>query len=237
MSAETDTFKIGSTVYPMDDGYLSGNSTLQDMDPVIFAALKYFSSVLQTYLGSRWNRVAPTSLANKIVNHKLPYAPSINAFESAARFPMLSIYRVSSTIDEKSISYSQITSQLKLAYVLPPYEAGTFEKMNPFLYSVAKVISDRCGAGKDGYFNSGEEVWNEIELQSIRVVRFEFGDLPNENSNLYFPTLSMDIECREIWKPVDDAYDALAGVDLAEDITDTVEETVADFVEISKELI
>lgn len=241
MSLENSTFQFGDTVYPLDiDGYQDGYSLLHDVDSGIFKALEFFKSVLDTHLLNRWKRetaaVNLSSINGSLVATKIPYDPMVYSLEESFKFPLLAVYRTADDITEHSTSYYKTTSIWKCLYIMPPMSTSQFERLAPMLKAVSDVIINRIELGSDGYYNSGERVWLSSGISSIGVIRREFGNIPGDKSNLFFPTVSMDIMVKETLTPLSNAFSPLSSVAISEDLASTNTVTLADVVQILKEI-
>jgi hypothetical protein len=233
MSKESQTFAFGSAIYPLD-GY-SSNSLLRDADFPIYITLEFFKSVLDTYLLQRWTAEATTAglttISSSLVGSKLPYDPFVFNLEESFKFPILSVFRTTEDFTEHSIQYYQGSSVWKALWILPPLSPAQYERLQPILKGVSDTLKNRTEIGFDGYYNSGEQVWKTCNVASISVANRAFGNIPNDKTSLYFPTVAMDINVTETKLPVSGAFDNLTGTDINEDLADSQASTLADVVD------
>lgn len=196
-----------------EDGYFSvaavnspltastANSLLRDADPAIFFLLDFYAGVIGLHLGARWN--AEVTLAGRpdlvglSVADKVPFDPVPYFQENQYKFPLLAAFRKNETYEWKTASFYHITSTLNVLWVLPPVTAGQAERMNPFRAHVARTLVDRSSFGYDTNYNAGELVWREAGIEKIVMKGSQYGNIPDVNSDLYLPTVLMEVEMTE----------------------------------------
>lgn len=235
MALERGTFQWGGTVFPVATG--TGNSALQDLDPAIFYALDFWSTVLQAHLGARWQVEATNQnradIAAAIVQDKKPYDPADYLNETQVKFPLLAVYRVSSKDRELTAVWEHTESVWNVDYVLPPMTAGELENIGPFLFAVFRVLVQRTTNGADPSYQSNAQVWS-ASFAGIEEVAFESCEVGNWKSaaGLTFPTMHAVFRCVERQKVPAGAFDPLNGTDISENLVSSDGTTITNVVQI-----
>lgn len=232
MALERATFKWAGTTYPLTTA--GGNTALRDADPAIYYLLDYWTTVLQTYLGDRWaaemaalGTDAPPNLSpTLLVADTLSFDPLPHLTSEQLKFPLLSAYRLRHDDIEHSLSLFRTDIELRVAWTLPPLSAGQAERLMPILKAVADVLRDRTLEGGDASYQSGARVMAlaglmECGFRGARYASLIAGDM-------FFPTIDMVGQATERNMPVDGAFDALAGADVAIDNVDELAGTATD---------
>lgn len=194
------------------------NSSLQDLDPVLFKIIDFYTQIIKLHLGARWDSecvlLGRTDLIGLIVNQTLPYSPLPLKTENQFRFPLLFVDRKSESYEFKTISYDHITSKLDVVFMLPPQTSEGMERLSPFLTHICRVLVNRTKEGKDSNINNGELYWQEAGLEQIGFVKCIRGEIPNISSNTVFPSIVMELEVVERMMPILTNFDNLLGIDV-----------------------
>lgn len=215
-STEDGYFDIGGTASPVTSSLT--NSLLFDADPSLYYMCSFLNGVIQLQIGPRWNaevvRAGLSELDGYSVNEVLPYDPFRNGLskQNSWRFPLLAIYPRSSSYDFKTVTWYEIARDFELIFCLPPLNSEQYEYLHPFLQYVEKVILDRTLQGVDTNFNNGEQPWKLSGLEKISLVKSSYGNIPYQ-TNLSFPTISMQLQVWERRMPSPDNYEDFTGVD------------------------
>lgn len=192
-------FKYGNVQSPLD-GY-DGYSSLIKLDPCLYYMLDYYSTTITSHTRNAWNYycniLGKTELINKPVAYNLPYDPLPFEQSTFFEFPLLAIYRQSNKYEYKTFVYDHIISKFNLIYVMPPLDAASTEVLYPFLTHIARIIQDKTESNADPTYSNNENVWIKTGIEQIKVLSAEFGKIPNINSNMHFPALSIEIEAIE----------------------------------------
>lgn len=233
------TFNYGGVSFPLAADGAERVSLLKDADPVIYWALRFYESVLNTHIGARLvleaNAVeAPIQSA---VAYTTPLDPIPWLLEEHFRFPLLALYRISSKNSLHTINWSKQTTKLGLAYILPPLTAGQAENIVPILSTVPLVIANRTEQGFDPAFMSGAQVWSGAfaGLQDIdAAVEGEFGMFPGLN-DLAFPAWTGTIMVNERQMSATD-LSAFVAANVNHDLVTTGATTITDFVSFKSDV-
>lgn len=210
-------FTVGGTQNPLTS--LLTNTLLQDADPSLFYILKYYTGVLQLDIEPRWNAcISGAGLADLdgyLPNQVLPYDPFRTKIspQNSWRFPLLAVYPVSTDYEFLTTTWFHLKRKFELLFSLPPLNSEQYEYLYPFLQLVEKVIVDRTLNSYDSNFNSGELVWKEAGLEKISIVgNSKYGSIPLD-TNIYLPTLLMNIVVVERRMPDYRGTSAITGFD------------------------
>ncbi len=241
------SFKHGGVTYPLpaEDSGLGGTgaSLLRDCDPAIFYALEYYASVINTHVGTRLVAEAVAAGHDKIlsaVGETLPVNPENWLTSEHIRFPLLSLYRKSSTfriIGQRKFS----THVLELAYVLPPMNAGEAEKLLPILHAVEVLLDNRTEQGFDPSYTpstptgtAGESPWSASRAGVARVgITASTTGAYTPTADLFFPAVVMTVEMEERSEAVLSELEAYEGSDITEDFAAPDGTTIPDFLEVT----
>ena len=216
----------GYVVYPATNpGSLS---VLQVLNPPLFWALDFFTNCIQNNLGALWNQavasLGSTELAGlPIVNYSLPYNPMPGFQQHQGKFPMLAIYEYKTHFEFKTLVYEHEESVWKVAYILPPLTDGQKEVLQPFLKAVRDVLQLKAIYGRDTLYKSNLQVWDASVsgIEKVRVVDAIISDLPPPDlmkSDLYFPTLVLDLHVWVCQTSQPSWFQSLSGVDLTQNL-------------------
>jgi hypothetical protein len=216
---ENGYFQVANVLSPLTSS--TTNSLLYDADPCLYRIIQYFSGVLILHMQSRWNaevvKSGRSDLIDKMVNEVIPYDPLPLATDTQFRFPLLSAYRTSESYEWKTIAWYHVTSEMNILYILPPLTSDQTEGLYPFLTHAARTLVDRTEETLDSNFNSGELVWQEAGLEEIKITSCTYGKIPGLknglNSNIYFPTVSLTLQCIEKRMPVAANFELFNGMD------------------------
>lgn len=238
------SFKHGGVTYPLpaEDSGIGGTgaSLLRDCDPAIFYALEFYRSVLGTHIGTRLVAEALAAGHEKILSavaETLPVNPEPYLTSEHIRFPLLSLYRKSSTfriIGQRKFS----THTMELAYVLPPMTAAEAEKLLPILHAVEVLLDNRTEQGFDpGYTPStptgtaGEGPWGAARAGVSRVgITASTTGAYTPTADLFFPAVVISLEMEELSEAVLSELQTFSGADIHEDVV-TEGTTTSDFVQ------
>ncbi len=220
------SFKSGGSSFPLDDS--TANSLLRDADPAIFYGLEFFKSILETHLSDRWLAELTASSSEQItsiVGDTLPLNPEAYLSEEHITFPLLALYRKSSTF--RFLGHRKLsTDELDCVYVLPPLHAAEAEKLLPILRAVTAVIDNRTELGWDpGYTPSsptgtaGEQVWAAARagLARVEVMSAQYGGYA-PSPDVFFPAVIIPMRMEERSDPDLTELATFDGLDAAIDL-------------------
>ncbi len=244
--SDFQSFKHGGVTFPLpleDDGLGgTGASLLRDCDPAVFFALEYYASVITTHAGARLVADAAAAGQEKIVSavaETLPCNPENWLTSEHIRFPLLSLYRKSSTfriIGQRKFS----THVLELAYVLPPMTAAEAERLLPILHAVEVLLDNRTEQGFDPSYTpstpagtAGESPWGASRAGVAKVgITASTTGAYTPTADLFFPAVVMTLEMEERSEAVTSELGAFTGADIHEDLTPADDTAITDFVQI-----
>lgn len=224
-------FNYGATTYPLAP---VGTTLLQDVDPALYQALSFFESVLLSYLAARIGNLSTLGVGLPFttpVKSKVPYDPAPYLQELQAQFPLLAVYRVSDEYADHTVTWPHRIGRWKAQLVLPPLSAGQMEMVYPILKASGDVLQDRIENTMDPGYLAGAAVWALAGLESIKLVGGTYGRW-DAGGNLVFQTATWDLIVKEIVRPPPaGTFQALAGIDTAEDLASPIAPTLNDLVD------
>lgn len=228
---EYGVFKIGNTQYPLATG--TGNSLLQDVDLPVYYFLDYFASELNTYAGARWTETMtkaklitqmPSIVGMKFPNNPFPYLQ-----DTEIKFPLLSVYRVDGKYTEKTISFSRTTTNLEIAWVLPPLTMSQMEIAGPFLEVVEKVLYNRSEVAADPNYKSNLDWGDATGFDWIQMTDYNRMMIPHTKTNLPMEAVVMKLSMRERDNfNITGQFEPLTGVDTEIDLINNPNDTPPD---------
>lgn len=226
--------------YPLQTN--GSNTLLRDADPAIFYALEFYKQCIETHVGDRLLQEASEAGADMIaaaVAETLPLNPEPFLTEEHIKFPLLAVYRKSSTfryVGQRKLS----VDEMDIAYVLPPMEAGEAERLLPILKAVMAVIDSRTEQGFDPAYTpttptgtAGEVVWkaDRAGLARVEVTGVSYGGY-TPTPDLYFPAVVLSAKYEERHDYVMSELQVTTGVDATLDLKDPTDgTTVSDVVQ------
>lgn len=215
------------------------NTLLQDADPVVYWALQFYASVLATHMGARLLQEAAGVNApiTQAIAFTTPLDPLQWALEEHFQFPLLALYRVSAKSSYRTYNWSQQTTKLGIAYILPPLTAGQAEAIAPILATIPIILANRTEQGFDPAFQNGAKVWSGAfaGLQDIDApVEGSFGMLPGLE-DLAFPSWTGFITVNERQMAETD-FSAFVAADTHLDLVNAGQTTVTDFVQLASDV-
>jgi hypothetical protein len=193
------SFQVGAFVSPLTAA--TTNALLDDADPAIAVTLAYYAACLQTHLGARWDaevvKAGLPALAGAMTTLAIPYDPIPFLTSAALVPPFLALYTVSETPVELTRHHYRLAAEWKLLLVLPTLTPAQYLQLSPFLRAAAKVLLDRTEQGYEPTYQSGARFAIAAGLEQIRIDRTSYGNIQGATTNLFFPTLGMDITACE----------------------------------------
>ncbi len=213
MAAYTE-FKFGTTVFPLVSPGADG-TLLSTCDASLEAALDYWEAMLNRYLGTALIDVCSSAFApiTSNVAYKTPIDPTEIMREVQLQFPLLAVWRKSSTIDERTANWDVKASRWGVAYVLPPLSGGQLERISPVLNAVESILINRTRQAFDPTYLDGAQIWKNagidtISFRSSSFGRFEFGD------NMDFHAWTAELDVDERVTPYTGGLNPLTGSDI-----------------------
>ena len=195
-------FQSGSVVYPLPTA--TGNTALQDIDPVLYRMIEFYKGVLPLHLGAYWNQcVTQVGRADLLnidwlnVGQAIHYAMPLLKSQAQYRFPLLSVFRDTERYQHLSIPKYETNANIQVIFALPPWAIEQLDVMDPFLKAVSNIILDRTFVGYDTNFNNGEPVWTESGLELIRIVKSQYGQLPSLGGEIQCRSVAITLEVHE----------------------------------------
>lgn len=232
------TFVYGGVSFPLTT--TGSNTLLKDADPVVYWALQFYASVLTTHMGARLIIEANAAQAPVLaaVAMSTPQDPVPWLQENHFAFPLLALYRISGTNNYRTVNWSQQTTKLGVAYILPPLTAGQAENLVPILSTVPLIIANRTEQGWDPGFQSGAKVWSGAfsGLGEIHApVEGQFGMFPGTGDTA-FPAWTGTITVNERQMAETD-FSALEAVDAHVDLVNSGQTTITDYVAFKSDIV
>lgn len=204
---EAQSFYYGGVDFPLTAS--ADNSLLRDADPAVYYALEFFAQMITTHLGDRLLAEAAACGATDItaaVAESMPIDPAQFLTEEHFKFPLLSLYRESTSYKYLTTKRRVAIHKLKLAYVLPPVRAGQAERLLPILHAVGLLIDQKATQGADPAYTptsptgtAGEFVWSTPRTAVAKVeVKDSATGAYQISNDLFFPSVLMSIEMWEL---------------------------------------
>lgn len=235
---ENGTFAVGRVVYPLALAATTGQTLLQDADPAVFALLDYFSAALSTYMGARWTEAATAAglsaaQASTPVLQTLCFEPTEYLTQEQVTLPALAVYRMTSNESDKSSGWTATTSDMVVAWVLPPLTPGQMELLWPLTTAVRNILVRVVSQGSDPSYQSGAWQLRDAGIAELDVVSTAFAKWEAVGGkDLVIPSVALRMQLVERLEDVPGAFAAVTGgtvhLDLGEPSGDT---TIVDFVQ------
>lgn len=230
------SFSHGNVTFPLS--VLSGNTLLQDADPILFYLLEYYEACIKKHveprLMSEVSQIGCTLIPSS-VESSAPLSPENFLVDSHFRFPLLAADRKGSKYEFNG-QYKNSVSEIEVSYVLPPLGPGEAERLMPILRAVASVLDNRTEQGMDPSYTptggtAGGLVWSLAGLNKIEVKSVSYGGYaPTEK--LFFPAVVLKVETTEQFDLVNTDFETMAGADVNVDVEDPpTDTTVSDFLQ------
>lgn len=215
-------FQVGQFVSPLVAA--TTNSLLADADPALAVTLAYYQACIATHLGARWDaevtKAGLPTLAGAMTTLAIPYDPIPYLSSAMLQPPFLALYTATEESEELTRGWYHVKSEWKLLYVLPPLTPAQYLELYPFLRAVAKVVRDRTEQGFEPTYQAGARFAVAAGLESIRLGAARYGNIAGATTNLFFPTLDLDITVTER-RMTTPGLDTLTGIDGNVQVVDT----------------
>jgi hypothetical protein len=214
---ENQNFQVGGINFPLATS--TGKSLLQDLDPGLFWLLDYFPSVIQEFLGDRWNQevnaAGRSDLDGYVVHQAISYDPANFLSSNTFEFPLLAVFNTGSTKEYQTITLYREIRQFKLLYIMDPLDSVQTALLHPFLKGVEDVIVNRTLEGVDSNYRDGLPVWMVAGIESIGISNSQINNftLDNKQSNQPFQVLMMNFDIAQIKGYKSGSLEDLAGSD------------------------
>jgi len=222
--------RIGDVDYPVDSTDVTDQQLFSALDPGLDKLLAYFSAYINVELGGAAASVTAGSVwsvarTGTVLSGVQPVASTMweDPRRSALRereltFPILALYRTTSTIEEFTLQLVSETQTWGLDYILGPLDTADARRLLPARTAVKKLIAQairnrshpeyesgalQFGAGKGGF--------NTIAITSAAEDLADFGE---QNQGMEFRGASMVLVTTELDSDADDAYPPLEGASI-----------------------
>lgn len=220
-TTEYSGFAIGNFVAPLTAA--TTHELLQDADPALYATLGFFQAMIATYLGARWDaemtKAGLPALVGQVTTLAIPFDPLPQLQQEGLAPPFLAIFPVDETYAERSRNWGHVIANWKLLFVMPPLTPAQYLQLYPFLRAVGKVIYDRLEQGHDPAWQADALFCAQGGIEQIRITSTRYGSIASLQTELYFPTLDMDLEVMERKMPTP-GQPHFAGIDSTLQTTD-----------------
>lgn len=192
-------FRVGNFVGPLTAD--TTNPLLQDADPALYWTLDYFKSMIQTYLGARWDAqmtlVGLTQYVGKASTAALSFDPLPFLQVSGVQPPILALFPVKDRPAELTRAWYHVVQEWKLLWILPPMDAAQFNQLSSLLRAAGKILQDRIENTLDPSWQSGTPFAQLGGIEEIRMEEIGYGQVPDLSTNLFLPTLFATLQVKE----------------------------------------
>lgn len=192
-------FQVGNFVGPVTASTV--NPLLRDADPAIYYTLDYLQTMIQTYLGARFDaemtRVGLTQHVGKASTTALPYDPIPFLQSSGVQPPFLALYPQMDRPEERTRHWYQLVETWTLLWVLPALDSAQFAQLYSLLRAAGKIIVDRVENTLDPVWNNGTPFAELGGIAEIQLDQLGYGSIEGLDTNLFFPALSATFTVKE----------------------------------------
>lgn len=234
MSGDYDLFRHGGVGYPLAAALT--NPLLQDADPALAAALDFYSSQLDKFLGARLKaQAAPYGIViNKAVGKSLALEPTPDILAENFVFPLMCLWRVSEAETEITAGWDSDAGVWTFAYVLPLMSAAAKVAVSPILRSVGRVVAHATKQGFDPDYQAGKLVWNVAGVQQITLKELRYGNVEAiAQEAAAYKAIMGTIEVRERDMYATGDLEPFTGADVGIDVQATDGTTLPDVVDFA----
>jgi hypothetical protein len=213
-------FGHGGATYPLKNSGVVATPLLAVADPALYAAIEFFSAVIEMQLGAalRTYAAADGVVIQNAVLTKANIEPVPVIYADQTRFPFFAIYRTSEVQTQHTRVWDKSIAQWEFAYVLPSLMPKVQPRLAPILRAVTRVMAKAARMGWHPKYQSGRDVWKDAGLMSMKLTaaRYERYERINDpvTSQQFFRAVIGTIEAVERDMPVPEAFPAFAGGDL-----------------------
>ena len=197
--AQYSGFQVGNFVGPLTAS--TSNSLLQDADPALYYTLDYFKTMIQTYMGARFDaemtRVGLTEYVGQASSTALPYDPIPFLQSSGVKPPFLALFPVSDRPEERTRHWYHVIQTWRFLYVLPSMDSAQYAQLYSLLRAVGKVVQDRLENTLDPAWQSGTPFAQLGGISEIRMDEVDYGSIERLETNLFFPALTATLTVKE----------------------------------------
>lgn len=211
-------FAHGGVAYPLAAS--TSNALLLDADPAIYYALRFFSSVLEDYVGPRLLAQAALVDLNftAAVVETIAHEPRPNLLSEQMDFPILCLYRSETEWERQTKAYLTSTSTWEWAYVLPPLTPAQQTRLSPILQSVAVVMATFANQSFDPGYSDGDTLRDLSGIQKMTAGRTRWATFEHISENgQWWPAVSGQLMVQERSAIVEAAFERFKGVDITVD--------------------
>jgi hypothetical protein len=234
----------------------SGNTFLQDADPVMYFVADYLGAMINTYAGARFvaevstpsmglgaSQGAPlpiTAGVGTVFTHdprKYLLAGQFN------KFPLLALYRMTTQYEWKRIGWETDKCAIGLDYVMPPLTTGQIQVASPMLRAVEMIVRHMTAQSFDPTYTPpggllGQSPFGAgfANLEEIGWDKGKYGMWEGPANSLGFAAVHMEGFVRERDMLPSEALSGrvkFAGADVEHDLTADDQTTIAPFVNLS----
>ena len=234
MAGDWSSWRYGAVNFPLTTS--AANSLLRDADPALYYTLDYFASVITTYLEPRLLVEAARSPAitqiTRAVKSVAPYDVTPYLQELQVQLPLLSITRTKGRFEDKTMGWLHRMGEWTLRYILPPLNAGQYERIAPLFNAIAMTLHNRVEELQDASYASNALVWQLAGIESIFLgeetySRAELG------GDLSFPCWTCKLDVKERLMALPGQLGVFAGADVAVDLASLTQPTVFDLADVA----
>jgi len=226
MTTEYTGFKMGGFISPLVAA--TTNPLLQDADPALNALSAFYQAILITHLGARFDaevtKAGLPEMVGGISRTFYPYNPVPYLAQVQTELPLMALFVTNEDIVGRTVNIYQSVGTWAFQWVLPPLSAAQCEQLHPILRAVAKVITVKTLQGYDTEYLGGAEVCALGGISKIEVGGIRFGTMNPPTTNLFFPTVEIELIVTESKNETPGLLD-FAGLDGTVKVADPVGST------------
>lgn len=216
-----NAFTIGTTLFPITP--LTTNSALQDIDPVLYYLIDFYSAVIKYNVGARFqNELARLGaiFTNNPDGYAIGSVYPVNIVpylqDDSCVFPMLGVWRGDFAASEKDISTAKMDTTVHLLYVMSPLRLAHIETFRPIIEGISKSLWNATENGHSVGYNDGYTIATLAGYSSIGIVRGENLQInvPGLSTNLPFESFHLELKLEEINTIIEPSNYPQASLDL-----------------------
>jgi hypothetical protein len=197
--SDAQNFQVGQFVSPLTSS--TANALLQDADPALYQAIRFYQAVLSIHLGARFDaevtKAGLTQYVGKISTLAVPFDPLPYLNQAGWQPPILALFTVGEKITDRTRAWYQVEADWKLQWILPPLTADQFNALYPILRAAGKVITDRTVLGYDPSYLSGSDFCQLGGIEQLDLGPVRYGSIQGLDTKLFFPTVEYEMTAFE----------------------------------------
>jgi|WetSurMetagenome_2_1015567.scaffolds.fasta_scaffold02064_12 hypothetical protein len=165
-----DSFKYGGIVFPLPS-QAGGTPLLEICDPGLGAILQFLRSVIDSYVGNAFVAAAAGAEGvTNVIGHLFNVDPLRIGKHTLYKFPILCAWRTDSQYSNRTTAWRQSTGHIRVAYVMPPFDADTLVNLNPVLTAIERVVDHCLFMAFDPAYQAGQMVFTENGIVNCKLL-------------------------------------------------------------------